>query len=68
MSRKYKPVELALEEVPAGLRVAPAVCPACENQEAGPIGRLGRRLVFRCESCLVRFHRAPDAALPVPGS
>jgi len=64
VSRKYKPIELPLDEVPAAMRVESAVCPNCENREAGPIGRLGRRLVFRCESCRVRFHRASGMALP----
>ncbi|GAC1341940.1 MAG: hypothetical protein NVSMB29_13140 [Candidatus Dormibacteria bacterium] len=66
MSRKYKPVELALDALPAGMGRESAVCPNCENREAGPIGRLGRRLVFRCEMCRVRFHRASSASVPRP--
>lgn len=55
--RKYKPVELPLKAVPAELSAEQAVCPNCLDREAGVIGRLGLRLVFKCERCRVRFHR-----------
>jgi transposase len=55
--RKYKPVELPLKVVPAQFEDTRATCPNCENRHAGVIGRLGLRLVFRCEKCRVRFHR-----------
>ena len=55
--RKYKPVELPLKEVPTEFEAANAVCPNCESRNAGVIGRLGLRLVFRCDRCRVRFHR-----------
>ena len=55
--RKYKPVELPLKEVPVQFADEHAVCPNCENRQASAIGRLGLRLVFRCERCRVRFHR-----------
>lgn len=55
--RKYKPVELPLKDVPQQFEDENAVCPNCESRAAGVIGRLGLRLVFRCERCRVRFHR-----------
>jgi tRNA(Ile2) C34 agmatinyltransferase TiaS len=60
--RKYKPVELPLKVVPDNLAAEHAVCPNCENREANVIGRLGLRLVFRCDRCRVRFHR-PTASV-----
>ena len=62
MARKYKPVELALRKVPDGLAGERARCPVCDERDSGVIGRLGLRLVFRCEHCRVRFYR-PSAAL-----
>jgi hypothetical protein len=55
--RKYKPVELPLKQVPMQFEAEHATCPNCQNVDAGVIGRLGLRLVFRCERCRVRFHR-----------
>ena len=55
--RKYKPVVLPLKEVPSAFEHEHAVCPNCQSREAGVIGRLGLRLVFKCERCRVRFHR-----------
>lgn len=55
--RKYKTVELPLKDVPVELSTERAVCPNCLDREAGVIGRLGLRLVFRCQRCTVRFHR-----------
>ena len=55
--RKYKPVELPLKEVPEEFVDAHAVCPNCESRTVAVIGRLGLRLVFRCDRCRVRFHR-----------
>jgi tRNA(Ile2) C34 agmatinyltransferase TiaS len=60
--RKYKPVELPLKDVPTQFTDEHAVCPNCENRQASVIGRLGLRLVFRCERCRVRFHR-PTASV-----
>lgn len=60
--RKYKPVELPLRSVPEDLAGQHATCPNCQNGEAGVIGRLGLRLVFRCGHCRVRFHRPSAAA------
>ncbi|TMB91584.1 MAG: hypothetical protein E6J45_05360 [Chloroflexi bacterium] len=55
--RKYKPVELPLKGVPRQFQQQHATCPNCQDRHAGVIGRLGLRLVFRCEQCRVRFHR-----------
>ena len=62
MARKYKPVELPLRTVPDNLVDERARCPNCERTHAGVIGRLGLRLVFRCEECRVRFYR-PTASV-----
>lgn len=63
--RKYKPVELPLTETPPDLTDEVARCPNCQNREAGVIGLLGQRPVFRCERCRVRFHRQPAAPNPL---
>lgn len=55
--RRYKPVELPLKAAPPELDQEQAICPNCEDRQAGVIGRLGLRLVFRCPRCRVRFHR-----------
>ncbi|MFN2568725.1 MAG: hypothetical protein ABR564_03885 [Candidatus Dormibacteria bacterium] len=55
--RRYKPVELPLKTAPTELAQVRAVCPNCEDRQAGVIGRLGLRLVFKCQRCRVRFHR-----------
>ena len=60
--RKYKPVELPLKVVPRQYSEEHAMCPNCRDRRAGVIGRLGLRLVFRCERCRVRFHR-PTASV-----
>ena len=60
--RKYKPVELPLKDVPTDFVAENAVCPNCESRHAGVIGRLGLRLVFRCDRRRVRFHR-PTASV-----
>ena len=59
--RKYKPVELPLKDVPPAFVGIHAICPNCHDREASVIGRLGLRLVFRCERCRVRFHRPAEA-------
>jgi len=62
--RRYKPIELPLRRVPVQFAGQQATCPNCQNRDAFVIGRLGLRLVFRCGSCRVRFHRpAPSARL-----
>jgi hypothetical protein len=55
--RKYKPVELPLRNVPHEYAQMHAVCPNCRSNDPFVIGRLGLRLVFRCDQCRVRFHR-----------
>ena len=60
--RKYKPVELPLKDVPTEFAEEQAVCPNCLDREAGVIGRLGLRLVFKCQRCRVRFHRPTQMA------
>ena len=62
MARKYKPVVLPLRDVPFTLEGERARCPICEDRNSGVIGRLGLRLVFRCEHCRVHFYR-PSSAL-----
>lgn len=61
MARKYKPVELPLRTVPEDLHEQFARCPVCEDRNSGVVGRLGLRLVFRCERCRVRFYRPATA-------
>lgn len=56
--RKYKPIELPLRSVPDTFAEQHATCPNCQDRSANVIGRLGLRLVFKCERCRVRFHRA----------
>ena len=61
MGRPYKPVRLPLKSVPGQIADAHACCPACERSDVAAIGRIGLRLVFRCESCHVNFFRqAPE--------
>lgn len=60
--RKYKPIELPLKDVPTQFSEQRATCPNCLERGAGVIGRLGLRLVFKCENCRVRFHRPAATA------
>lgn len=60
--RKYKPVELPIKSVPSPLMAQHAMCPNCQNRAATVIGRLGLRLVFKCDQCRVRFHRPAATA------
>ena len=57
MPRKYKPIELPLKTVDTMFESESARCPNCENRNSYVLGRLGLRLVFRCENCRVRFFR-----------
>ena len=59
--RAYKRVELALQPAPMPYLLERAACPKCSDNEAGVVGRLGLRLVFRCDKCDVRFHRSAHA-------
>ena len=60
MPRRYKPIELQLKPVTGTLAAAEARCPRCEAVAGTVLGRLGLRLVFRCEICKVRFYRHPQ--------
>lgn len=62
MPRKYKPIELPLKSVDKALENENARCPNCEDRRSYVLGRLGLRLVFRCENCRVRFFRYRPAA------
>jgi ribosomal protein L37AE/L43A len=57
MGRPYKPVPLDLKGVPGEVADAYARCPSCERAGVAAIGRIGLRLVFRCEKCHVNFFR-----------
>lgn len=59
--RRYKPVSLPLRPIPEVLTDQTARCPNCEDRGAASIGRLGRRLVFQCPRCRVRFYRVDPA-------
>jgi len=63
MPRRYKPVSLSLRPIPEVLTGQTARCPNCDDRGAACIGRLGRRLVFQCHRCRVRFFRGePETA------
>jgi hypothetical protein len=63
VGRRYKPVELPLKAVAAALASEIAECPDCCRRDTTTVlGRLGLRLVFRCERCKVRFFRHQPAA------
>jgi hypothetical protein len=55
--RHSPPDPLLLSPAPGFLVNESARCPQCDNP-GGVVGRLGRRLVFRCSGCRVRFHRS----------
>jgi hypothetical protein len=57
MARKYTPVTLDLKPVLEAHLVEAATCPQCGSRITQVLGRLGLRLVFRCDKCLVRFFR-----------
>jgi hypothetical protein len=60
--RTHKRIELALLPAPMPYALELAECPGCRNTGAAVIGRLGRRLVFLCDRCNVRFHRGSPAS------
>ena len=62
MPRRYKPIQLALRSVPEQMQKETAPCPQCREHDVQVMGRLGLRLVFRCEHCRVNFHRVPSQA------
>jgi hypothetical protein len=57
MARKYTPVELDLKPVLDAHLTEAASCPQCGSRVTQVLGRMGLRLVFRCDKCLVRFFR-----------
>jgi hypothetical protein len=65
MARKYTPVQLDLKPVLDAHLAEAASCPQCGSKVTQVLGRMGLRLVFRCDKCLVRFFRqrpAPSAS------
>jgi hypothetical protein len=66
--RKRSPIALPLQALPDELAHEQAVCPQCglaREHQGVAIGRIGRRLVFRCSRCKARFFRV-DRAPPHP--
>ena len=66
MGRKYPPIKLDLKPVLDEQLEESASCPQCGSRLTKVLGRIGLRLVFRCDKCLVRFfreRRAPSASL-----
>ncbi|HVC05786.1 MAG TPA: hypothetical protein VND88_14010 [Candidatus Acidoferrales bacterium] len=61
MARKYTPVQLDLKPVPEAHLTEAASCPQCGSRVTQVLGRMGLRIVFRCEKCLVRFFRQRPA-------
>jgi hypothetical protein len=61
MGRTYTPVELDLKPVLESHRGEAATCPQCGSRITQVLGRMGLRLVFRCDKCLVRFFRQRPA-------
>ena len=61
MARKYTPVQLDLKPVLEAHLTEAASCPQCGSRVTHVLGRMGLRLVFRCDKCLVRFFRQRPA-------
>jgi len=57
--RRYKPVQLNAKPVPQAMLQEAAQCPQCDSRFTEVLGRMGLRLLFRCERCRVRFFRHP---------
>jgi hypothetical protein len=73
MARKYKPIELDVKPVIGPYLEEAATCPQCSSRITNVLGRMGLRLVFRCDRCRVQFFRQPrvtSASLvrPEPGA
>jgi|GEM_PF-1565966 len=62
MARKYTPVALDLKPVLDTHLGEAATCPQCGSHITQVLGRMGLRLVFRCDKCLVRFFRQRPAS------
>ncbi len=57
MPRRFKPVQLDAKPVPRTMLQEVAKCPQCDSRFTEVLGRIGLRLLFRCERCRVRFFR-----------
>ena len=57
MARKYKPVQLDVKPVAGPYLNEAATCPQCSSRITEVLGRMGLRLVFRCDRCRVQFFR-----------
>jgi hypothetical protein len=57
VARKYKPIQLDVKPVDGVYLEEAATCPQCSSRITNVLGRLGLRLVFRCDHCRVQFFR-----------
>ena len=57
MARKYKPIQLDVKPVAGPYLDEAATCPQCSSRITQVLGRMGLRLVFRCDRCRVQFFR-----------
>jgi hypothetical protein len=57
MARKYKPIQLDVKPVAGQYLNEAATCPQCSSRITEVLGRMGLRLVFRCDRCRVQFFR-----------
>lgn len=62
MARKYKPIQLDVKPVAGPYLNEAATCPQCSSRITEVLGRMGLRLVFRCDRCRVQFFRQRTAA------
>jgi ribosomal protein L37AE/L43A len=62
MPRRYTPIQLKVQPVPVQMQAERAPCPQCREHDVRVLGRIGLRLVFRCDRCRVQFHRAASHA------
>jgi ribosomal protein S27AE len=62
MRRPPKPVVLPLRPAPEQVQELHARCPRCDGEEAGVLGVIALRLVYRCPRCRVMFYAARDFA------
>lgn len=61
MARKYKPIHLDVKPVAGPYLDEAATCPQCSSRITQVLGRMGLRLVFRCDRCRVQFFRQRTA-------
>jgi hypothetical protein len=57
MARRYKPIQLDVKPVAGAYLDEAATCPQCSSRITEVLGRMGLRLVFRCDRCRVQFFR-----------